>query len=126
MTYIKAERDKDQKQVDAVQRNVLSQAVVDKAGANEIDEVEVEAGVDNGEDDLLATVPDLVDEDVSVVDLQTGRDPNAKDADVDSQDDGEDGPLHLSCETLVDHEETDSVDDDLKNAVHFERPPERC
>lgn len=58
-----------------------------------MDKVKVETHVDDGDDGLFAAVPDVVDVDVRLADLQAGRDPDAKDADVDGKHDGKDGPL---------------------------------
>lgn len=74
---------------------ILLQAIRDKPLLNDVDEVKVESSIHNSKDDFLAAVPNLVKVDVSLADLETGRDPNAKDANVDGEKDEEADPFEL-------------------------------
>lgn len=60
--------------------------------------------------------------DIRLVDLKTGRNPDAEDADVDGQQDEEAQPLESSRIRTDNHEEANSVDDDLDEALHLRRP----
>lgn len=94
-TYVQGDRNGNQEQVHLIKACILLEAIRDKPLLNDVDEVKVESSVHNSKDDFLATVPNLVEVDVSLADLETGRDPNAKDADVDGEKDEEAGPFEL-------------------------------
>lgn len=83
------------------------------------DKVKVKGGIHDGKDDLFAAIPDLVEVDKGVVDLEPGGHPDAKDADVDGQEDEEAEPLEPRPVGADDHEKADSVDDDLNEALHL-------
>lgn len=87
-----------------------------------MDKVKVETHVDNGNDGLLAAIPYIIDADVVLVDLKPGRNPDTEDADVDGQHQGKDGPFQSSRLLLSDHEERDTVDDDLHDALDLHDP----
>lgn len=50
-----------------------------------MDKVEVQAGVDNKENAFLDAIPDIIDVDKSIADLQSCGNPDTKDADVNSE-----------------------------------------
>lgn len=121
-TYIQCQRNGDHGEVEAEQYVVFGETIGDELGTDEVDKVEVETHVDNGNDGLLAAVPYIIDADVSLTDLKPGRDPDTEDADVDGQHQSEDGPFQGSRLLLSDHEECDSVDDDLHDTLDLHDP----
>jgi hypothetical protein len=62
---------------------VLGETIFDEVCLDCPQEVPVEGSIDQEVENLLGAVPVLVDEVVSRADLETSRDPNAEDADVD-------------------------------------------
>lgn len=50
-----------------------------------MNKVEVQASVDDKENALFDAIPDIVDVDKSIADLQSCGNPDTKDADVDSE-----------------------------------------
>lgn len=121
-TYIETHGDADHEQVEAEQAVVLGEAVGDEPGADEVDEVEVEAGVDEQEQDLLDAVPDLVDGHPLGRDLQPRRDPDDVDADVDEAQEARHRPAELPHAPLVLHQQRDPVDDDAADALDLHHP----
>lgn len=109
-----------------VKPDILDEAIGDKAGPHEVDKVQVQSYVDDGEEDLLGMVPVVVDDDVSLRDLELGGDPDARDGDVDEQDQYEDAPFEAADERSVQGDEGDAVDDDLQGAVDLKCPDENC
>ena len=71
-------------------------------------------------------VPVVVDDDIPLRDLELGGDPDARDGDVDEQDQYEDAPFEAADEGSVQGDEGDAVDDDLQGAVDLECPDENC
>lgn len=59
------------------------------------DKVEVETGVHDGKDDLLNSIPDIVEVNPLLANLQASWDPDIKDTDVDGQEDEEAKPFEL-------------------------------
>lgn len=76
-----------------VEGDVLRESILNEASSHEPDEVKVEPDIDNTEDGLFGTIPNIIDIFPCLVDLKSGRNPNDEDADVDNQDDGKDRPL---------------------------------
>lgn len=96
--HIHRNRNRNTKKIKTIKPDIPGQPIRDQARAHKVDEVGVQAGVDDGEDDLLGAVPVIVDDDVAVGALQAGGDPDAGDGDVDGDADGEDGPLQAADE----------------------------
>lgn len=71
--------------VHLIKASVLLEAVGYQALLDDVDKVDVERGIHEGEDDLFASIPDLVEMDVALADLKSGGDPDAKHTDVDGQ-----------------------------------------
>ena len=59
-----------------------------------------------------------------MVDLQTSRNPNVEHADVDCSDEYGREDHDLSREFAVRNNDTDTVDDDLKEELDLDTPPE--
>ena len=72
--------------VEANKSVVLGKTIADEVGLNGLKEVPVECSIDEQVQELLDTVPVLVDDVVLVADLETGRNPDVEDTDVDSSD----------------------------------------
>lgn len=60
---------------------------------HDVDEVEVECGVDEQVDDLLSSVPPLIDVNILLANLQACWDPDAVDGYVDGRNGTSDSPL---------------------------------
>jgi hypothetical protein len=58
--YIQCNGNTTQKHVHLIQTSVLLKTVGDKALLDDVDEVKVENSIHDSEDDLLASIPDLV------------------------------------------------------------------
>lgn len=86
-----------------VEGDILLESVVDEASSHKADKVNVETYINNTEDGLLGTIPNVIDVFPGLVDLKPSRDPNDENANVDDQDDGEDGPFQLGDLSSVDH-----------------------
>ncbi|KAI6762553.1 hypothetical protein HG530_008533 [Fusarium avenaceum] len=67
--------------VHLIKASVLLEAVGYQALLDDVDKVDVERGIHESEDDLFASIPDLVEMDVALADLKSGGDPDAKHAD---------------------------------------------
>lgn len=96
-----------------VQAGVLLKTVCHQTLFNNPNEIKVEGCVHNGEEDLFHTVPDFVDMYVLLTNLKTCRNPDTENADVDGQEDSKASPLENSSIPTDNHEQTDSIDDDL-------------
>lgn len=119
---VKRQRDKDDADVELEQGPVLGHARVHELGLDQVDKVEVQAGVQEQEDGLFDAVPDVVDENVFLGDLQLGGDPDAEDGDVDEEDHGAAAPLEQPLGAPRRDEQGAAVDDDLDQAVQLEAP----
>lgn len=118
-TYIKSNGDRDEEQVHLIQTVVLLKTVGDKSLLDNINEVEVECGVHDGEDDLFDSIPNLVDVDEGIVDLKASRHPDAENANVDGEKNEEAEPFEFRCIGPNNHQEADSVDDDLNKTLYL-------
>lgn len=97
-----------------VKSGVFSKAVGDKSGPNKVDEVEVQTSIDDQEDTLLYPIPDGVHRDPLMANLQPRRDPDTENTDVDNQKHEEGYKLQFPGSVSVDHEDRDSIDNDLE------------
>jgi hypothetical protein len=82
----------------------------------------VKHSVDDQEDALLNPIPNVVDVVIPLRNLQLGRDPNTKDADVDESESNCCYPSDLNGISSIDHKERNSVDDDAANALNLYDP----
>lgn len=102
-----------------------------ESGSDEVvpygpEEIHVQGNVHDGEYSLFRPVPDIVDVDIRVVDLQSCRQPDAVYADVDQEHNGKDAEFEPPGERFVDHNQRHSIDDDLKDALHLNYPKCHC
>lgn len=88
-TYIHGHRDTNHGQVDPIKASVFRQAIGDKSRPNEMDKVKVQSRIHNQKDGLLYPIPDSVDTDVLLTDLETSRNPDAENTDIDGKKDEE-------------------------------------
>ena len=93
ITYIETHGNANKSQVEAIQLNVLVQSILNETSSDKANEIKIEANINDAEDGLLAAIPDVVNLDVRLVDLKTGGNPDAKDADVDDENNKENDPL---------------------------------
>lgn len=87
-----------------------------------MDKVKIEPGVDEQKDDLFDPIPDFVDVCPCIVDLQPRWDPNHKDTDIDAKNDNKRPDLKPFCILPINHEYSDSVDDDLYEGLYLYTP----
>lgn len=88
-TYIQSDGDSDEEHVHMIQAGIFLQTICNKTLLHNPDKVEIEGCVHDGEEDLFHTIPNIVDMDVSFIDLEARRDPNTENADVDGQENSE-------------------------------------
>ena len=91
--YIHCHGNSDHGEVKTEQRDVFGQSVGNQSIPYKIDEVKIEAQVDDEEDAFLAAVPDVVDMDPSRADLKSSRNPYDENTDIDQCKDEENGPF---------------------------------
>lgn len=78
--------------------------------------------VNHQEQDLFNSIVDFVDMDPGRRYLQTRRNPDDEDADVDQAQRNSRTPSNLACAALVDHQERNSIDDDAADALDLYDP----
>ena len=105
-----------------VQTGVLLKTVCHQTLLNNPNEIKVEGCVHDGKEDLFHTVPNFVDMYVLLTNLKACGNPNTENADVDGQEDSKASPLENSSISTDNHEQTDSVDDDLNQTLNLYRP----
>jgi hypothetical protein len=93
--YIQSNGNSAQEHVHLIQTSILLQTICNKSLLHDIDEVEVEDSIHDSEDDLFASIPDVVQVDIGLANLQSSGDPDAEHADVDSEQDKEAEPFEL-------------------------------
>jgi hypothetical protein len=116
-TYIHRHRHGNHAQVEAKQPSILGKAIRNKPRPHQVNKVQVKTSVDEQENDLFDAVPDVINVPPRLIDPQASWDPDAKHADVDNEDDEECAKLELSRVLSDDHEDGDSVDDDLDEGL---------
>lgn len=116
-TYIHRHGHGNHAQVEAKQPPILGKAIRNKPRPHQVNKVQVKTGIDEQKYDLFDAVPDVVDVLPGLVDPQTSRDPDAKHANVDKENDDECADLELSRVLSDDHEDGYSVDDDLDEGL---------
>lgn len=67
--YVKGDRATAEDHVHLIQSSVLLETVGYQTLLDDVDEVEVEDGIHDSEDNLFASIPDLVKVDISLADL---------------------------------------------------------
>lgn len=116
-TYIKRDGYTNYDEVVLVKNVVLRQPTRHQLGLDQPHKVRVERQVDDGEDGLFCTVPDVVEADECRVDLQPGWNPNAEDADVDEADGDQQAHLQPPFLDRVIHDKRKSVGQNLHQAL---------
>lgn len=122
MTHIHAQGNNDNRGVKVEQRLIFGHAIRHQLAFDEVQEVSIEDSVDNEVDSFLNTIPDSVDANVLIIDLQSCREPNTVDGDINSEDKGCGPPLDPKELSLVGDKDGESIDDDLKEALNLEHP----
>jgi hypothetical protein len=79
-----------------------------------VNEVEVQTGIDDQEDTLLYPVPDSVDRNPLVANLQPCRDPDTENTDVDNKKHEECCKFEFPGTVSINHKDRDSIDNNLK------------
>lgn len=105
-----------------VQTGVLLKTVCHQTLLNNPNKVKVKGCVHDGEKDLFHTVPNFVDMYVLLTNLKACRNPNTENADVDGQEDSKASPLEYGSISTDNHEQADSVDDNLNQTLNLYRP----
>lgn len=91
-----------------------------------MDKVKVQCQVDDCEYTLLDSVPDVVNVDISLANLQASGDPDAEYRYVDDDEYGKCSPFYSTHSSWRDGKESDPVDDDLHDAVNLKDPEKDC
>ena len=104
---------------------VLGKTVANQICSNGLEEVPVECGINKQVQELLDAIPVLVDDVICVIDLQTCRDPDIEDTDVDHRNKNGSGDHDMSRTFTVWDNDTDTVDNDLEQQLNLDTPPEK-
>jgi hypothetical protein len=91
-----------------------------------MNEIEVQSCIDNQEDTFLHSIPDGVDADELLADLKTGWNPDTENTYIDDKKDKEGCQLQFPRVVSVDHQDRDSVDNDLEKRLDLDSPKEDC
>jgi len=121
VTNVNENREASHGKIAAVDQAVLGQAVGDELDLHKPHEVSVENEVDNEEYALLSPVPYVVHRDPRLADLQTGRNPNNEDANVDEANDQGDRELYSPRFIGIVKDQGDSVCQNLGQALDLDR-----
>ncbi len=123
-TYIHADTDYHQLGVETNKWFVLLQAVLlNKSDLNSPEEIVVQCCVDQQDQNFLNLVPDFVDPDKYWVRrLNMRGDPNTKDSNVNSRDEGSSAPFDLHDGAAVLSNKRYPIDDNLHEKLDFEDP----
>lgn len=97
-------------------------AAGDQVSLDEAEKVGVEEAIDDQVDAFFTSVPDLIDVNVFLADLEPCWDPNAVDRNVDGRDDASNAPLEVPNFAFVGDQESDTVDDNLKKELDLDHP----
>jgi len=84
-----------------------------------MDEVETEPSINAQKDDFLDPVPDLVNEDDLLRNLQASWDPDAEDTNIDRTQYEGNNPLEIPHPMLVSDQKGNPVDDDLHKHLNL-------
>jgi hypothetical protein len=125
VTYVHADGDNHQLCVEAYERLVLCETdLINKSDLDNAQEVPVEAGVDDEDEDLGDLIPDIVDVDKDLADWRdgVGGNPDGEDGDVDGSDDDDGAPLDVADGISVLSNECDSIDNNLHEQLDLKDP----
>lgn len=95
-THVQRYRNANHENVEPEEWHILCETIGNQFRPNQVDEVNIQAAIDQSEDDFLNPIPYFVDMDECFTDLEPGRDPYDKDADVYHPQDGGYGPFQPS------------------------------
>lgn len=123
---IHAEGEANNIDVELDQGLVLLKTLAHQVLLDDADEVPVESSVNEKVDDLLTAIPDFIEVDVSLSDLEASRDPDAVDRDVDCGDEHGNGDLEVECLSAVHEKNRDSVNDNLQKKLDLKGPGGDC
>lgn len=87
-----------------------------------MNKVVVQGRINDTDQRFLDAVPDVVDSNELVVDLQIGWDPDADNGNVDEDEKGEGAPFDAEDCRPIYGKDGDTVDDDLHESVDLEAP----
>jgi hypothetical protein len=127
VTYVHADGNNHQLRIEAYERLVLCQTdLINKSDLDNAQEVPVETGVNDEDEDLGDLVPDIVDVDKDLADWRNsvGGNPDGKDGDVDGSDDNDCAPLDVADSISVLSNECDSIDNNLHEQLDLKDPEE--
>lgn len=119
---IHGKRETNDVHVELDQRIVFFQSGLDEVTTNHTNEIVVEGRIGDEVDDFFAPIPDLVDMNVTLIDLESRGKPNAIDRDVDACDQHGDTDFQIPGSYTIKHEDADPVDDNLEQELNLERP----
>lgn len=85
--------------------------------ANDVDEVEIQTAIDNKIDDFFASIPPLVDVDISFRYLQSCRNPDAIDRNINGRYECTDQDFEAVGFLFVGEEDAAAIDDDLEKEL---------
>jgi len=84
--------------------------------------VDVEGNVEDQKTHLLTAVPDVIEVDPALADLHPRGDPDDRHARGEDKDDNEDDQLQPARVRGIEQQKRHTVDEDLRQAVHFDSP----
>lgn len=87
-----------------------------------MDKVIIQGHVNHTDQSLLDAIPDVVDGDELVVDLQIGWYPNADDGNIDEDEQSEGSPFDAEDSRPIHGKDGDTVDDYLHQSMDLEAP----
>lgn len=99
--------------------------MINKSDLHDAQEVPVETGVHDEDENLRDLVPDIVDLDKSWMRGYDVRwNPDTEDGDIDGRDNDDGSPLDVPDSFAMFSDECDTVDDDLHEQLNLEHPEE--
>lgn len=146
MTYVHEDGDNHELGVEADEGLILLQVVLlDESLLDGSEEIPVQSGVDDEDDDLGDSIPDIIDLDPSTQQSVTfldiwwmhpnlrltrrrnsmRRDPNNKNSNVDKRNDNRRAPFQLKDSRSMLSDDRNSVDDNLKKQLDLPDPKEQ-
>jgi hypothetical protein len=125
VTYIHADGNNHQLCVEAYERLVFCETdLINQSDLDNAQEVPVETGVDDEDEDLGDLVPDIVDVDKDGADWRNcvSGNPDGEDGDVDGSNDDDGAPLDVADSFSVLSNECDSIYNNLHKQLDLKDP----